>query len=139
MQLSLHLVFAGQCEAAFTFYAQAFGGTDLGFFRYGDSPMAADVGPEWRDKIVHANLTVGGRVLMGADAPGADSDRRAGGFFAFLSCRDEREAERVFAALSDGGRIDMPLQKTFWSPCFGVLVDRFGVPWEITCDAAPAA
>jgi PhnB protein len=132
MQLGLHLTFSGQCEAAFKFYQRTLGGTDLILFKYGDSPLAAQTEPAWRDKIVHANLTVGDRVLMGADAP-AGSYQRPQGFFTFLTCRDAAEAERVFAALAEGGTIHMPPQKTYWSPCFGILVDQFGVPWEITC------
>jgi PhnB protein len=131
MKLSLHLTFAGQCEAAFTFYERLLGGTELLLHRYGDSPPAAELPPDWGGKIVHGSITVGGQVLMGADiAP--ERYRAPQGFFAFLSCRDAAEAERVFAALAEGGAIDMPLQKTFWSPCFGVLVDQFGIPWEIT-------
>lgn len=130
MKLSLHLTFAGQCEAAFKFYERALGGTELLLHRYGDSPAGAELPPDWGGKIVHGSLTVGGQVLMGADVPARY--RAPQGFFAFLSCRDAAEAERVFAALAEGGTIDMPLQKTFWSPCFGVLVDQFGIPWEIT-------
>ena len=135
MQLSLHLTFAGQCEAAFKFYERSLGGKDLILFTYGDSPMAGQVPPDWRAKIVHANLTVGDRVLMGADAL-PEGRERPQGFFAFLSCGDAAEAERVFHALAQGGTITMPLQKTFWSPCFGVLVDQFDIPWEITCEAS---
>ncbi|MDB4969546.1 MAG: hypothetical protein JWN44_5235 [Myxococcales bacterium] len=137
MQLSLHLTFAGQCEAAFEFYQRTLGGADLLLFRYADSPMAEKVPPAWREKIVHANLTVGDRVLMGADVL-PDTHERPQGFFAFLTCRDAAEAERVFGALADGGTIQMAPQKTFWSPCFGVLVDRFSIPWEITCEADAA-
>jgi PhnB protein len=131
MQLGLHLIFAGQCEAAFKFYARVLDGKALTLFRYGDSPAAAEVPPDWRDKLVHAGLTVGDRVLMGADAlPGAY--QRPAGFCAFLTCGDAAEAERVFAALAEGGTIQLPLGKTFWSPCFGVVVDQFAIPWEVT-------
>jgi PhnB protein len=133
MRLSLHLTFAGECEAAFKLYERTFGGKDLILFTYGDSPMAAQVPPDWRGKLVHANLTVGDRVLMGADIL-PEHYQKPRGVFAFLSCRDAAEAERVFHALAEGGTIEMPLQKTYWSPCFGTVVDPFGIPWEITCD-----
>lgn len=133
MQLSVHLTFAGQCEEAFGHYQRLLDGSDLGFFRYGDSPMAAEVPPDWRDKVVHANLTIGGHLLMGADVP-PGRYQPPQGLFVFLRCPDAAEAERVFAAFADGGSVQMPLQKTFWSPSFGVVVDRFGVPWEVSCD-----
>lgn len=135
MQLNLHLTFAGQCEAAFRFYERVLGATDLRLFTYGDSAMAAEVPAHWRAKIVHASLTVGDRELMGADAQ-PERYLAPQGFFTFLACSNASEANRVFQALAEGGTIQMPLQQTFWSPCFGVLTDQFGIPWEITC--APA-
>src|SRR5262245_8295621 len=100
MRLSLHLTFSGQCEEAFKLYERTLGGQELLLFRYGDSPMAEQVPTDWRGKIVHANLTVGDRVLMGADAmPGCHE--RPQGFFTFLSYPDEAEAKRVFHALAE--------------------------------------
>ncbi|HEX8950368.1 MAG TPA: VOC family protein [Polyangia bacterium] len=135
MPLSVHLTFAGECEAAFRFYEQLLGGAGLAMFRWGDSPAAADVAPEWRDKLVHASITVGGHALAGADVPG-DGYERPRGFYLLYAVAARAEAERIFAALADGGEIVMPLAPTFWSPCFGVVVDRFGTPWEITASAA---
>ncbi len=129
MRLGAHLTFGGNCEEAFHFYAERLGGQELTLFKYGATPAAADVPPAWHDKIVHGSVTVGGQVLSGADV----LDHRAPeGWFLLLSVDDRAEAERVFAALSEGGEVRMPLAATFWSPAFGVVIDRFGVPWEIS-------
>jgi PhnB protein len=128
MRIGTHLTFGGQCADAFRFYERLLGGK-LDMLAYGDSPMAAEVAPEERGWIVHATLSVGSAQLMGADVHGHEPAR---GFFALLAADDLNAAERIFAALADGGEVRMPLQKTFWSPAFGVVVDRFGTPWEIT-------
>jgi PhnB protein len=134
MKLTLHLTFVGQCEAALTHYQRVLGGTDLRLFKYAGTPMESQVPSGWGDKIVHGSVAVGDVVLAGADvAP--DGYQRPQGMFALLTCRDEAEATRVFDALAPGGTIQLPLQKTFWAPLFGAVVDRFGVPWEITCAA----
>jgi PhnB protein len=133
-QLSLHLTFDGRCEEAFQYYAQLLG-TKMGYvLRYGDSPMAEETPPDWRSKVIHASLRVGDTLLAGADVLPAQYEPPRG-FYVLLSPVDRETAERVFAALADQGSIRMPLQKTFWSPAFGVLVDRFGIPWEISCEA----
>ena len=132
MKLSIHLTYSGQCEAAFRFYERCLDGTIVTMLRYGDSPMAKHVPPEWREKIVHASLTVGGHVLAGADLLPKDFASPQG-FFALLDIDDPSDAERVFHALSENGTVRMPIQKTFWASRFGVLVDQFGIPWEINC------
>ncbi|HEY8076320.1 MAG TPA: VOC family protein [Labilithrix sp.] len=133
MTLSTHLVFSGQCEAAFRFYADVLGGTLGPMLTYGASPAGAEVPPEWREKIVHGSIRIGGMNLAGADV-GPDRYAKAQGFFLLHSVADRVEAERVFARLAEGGEVKMPLQKTFWSPAFGVVIDRFGVPWEVSCE-----
>jgi PhnB protein len=120
MRLGPHLVFNGDCEAAFRFYEERLGGTELSLFRYGD---------EWPGKIVHGSVTVAGAHLSGADVK--DGEKKQG-FFLLLAVDGVAEAERLFQTLAEGGTIQMPLQKTFWSPAFGVVIDRFGVPWEIS-------
>jgi PhnB protein len=132
MQASLHLTFNGQCEAAFTFYEQMLGGKLGPMLRYGDSPAASDVPSEWRDKIVHGSITVGGVTLAGADVR-PEQYKKPQGFFVLLNIADVTEATRMFESLAQNGVIHMPMQKTFWSPGFGVVVDSFGVPWEISC------
>jgi PhnB protein len=137
MQVSFHLVFAGQCEAAFQFYERALGGRIANILTYGHSPMAEQVQPEWRDKIVHATFAVGETVLAGADVL-PDKYVRPQGFYVLLGVNDEMDAERIFSALAENGEVHMAIQKTFWSQRFGVLTDQFGIPWEINCEQAPA-
>jgi len=135
MQLSPHLHFNGQCETAFTYYAQHLGGVIATMMTYAATPGAQQVPPEWRNKIMHATLTLGDKVLMGCDAP-PDRYDTPKGFSVVLGIKEPEEAERVFKALSDGGTAKMALQETFWAVRFGMLVDRFGIPWMINCGQA---
>jgi PhnB protein len=133
MRVEPHLTFRGDCEQAFRFYERLFGGR-LVVMSYGSSPAASTVPEGWRSKVVHATLTLpDGNALLGADVL-PEQFERPQGMYVFLALRDASEAERVFAALADGGSVRMPLQKTFWSPSFGAVVDRFGTPWEITVE-----
>ena len=142
MKLSpqLSLSFDGQCEAAFRCYERCLNGTITFMLRWGDSPAAAEVPSSWYANIYHATLSVGGFVLIGSDLP-ADRYEPPRGFELVLQMDDPSAADRVFEALADGGTIQMPLQQTFWASRFGVLVDRFGIRWSITCEGAiePAA
>ncbi len=135
MQLNAHLSFNGQCETAFKFYAQCLGGKIAFMGTYAGTPMAEQVPPEWRQKIVHASLTVGEQVLMGCDTPPGQYDKPKG-FSMTIGVKEPAEAERVFKALAKGGTVSMPMQKTFWSAGFGMLVDKFGIPWMINCEQA---
>ena len=136
MKFQAHLTFDGECEAAFRFYAGCFGGTIVTMLTYGQSPMASEVPPEWHGKILHATLAVDGETLAGVDLlPG--SYHRPQGYFVILELSGVVEAETIFAALSEGGSVLMPLQPTFWAERFGVVTDRFGTPWEINCGAPP--
>jgi PhnB protein len=137
MQVSFHLVFGGQCEAAFQFYERALGGKIVSILTYGNSPTAEQVPPEWRGKIVHASFAVGETVLAGADVL-PEKYVRPQGFYVLLGVNDAMDAERIFSALAENGEVHMALQKTFWSARFGVLTDQFGIPWEINCEQAPA-
>jgi PhnB protein len=132
MQVRAHLVFDGQCEAAFRTYEQLLGGELVTLLKYADTPMAGSVDARARDRIVHATLRVGDQELLGADVPPGGNFESPRGIFVLLSLGDLAEARRVFDALSEGGTVVMPLEKTFWSPGFGVVTDRFGTPWEIT-------
>jgi PhnB protein len=135
MHLSPHLTFNGQCEEAFKFYEGCLGGKIVMLLRYGDSPMAEQVPLEWRGKVVHATLTVGDKVLLGADIL-PEQYQPPRGFFILLGPEVPAEAERIFHALAENGSVQIPLQKVFWSPAFGALVDQFGIPWEISCRQA---
>ena len=135
MQLNPYLTFNGKCEAAFKFYEQCLRGKIEIMMTHGDSPMAQQVPSEWRNKIIHARLTVGDNVLMGSDAP-PERYEEMKGFSVSLSVDDPAEAERIFNALTANGTVRMPLQKTFWAVRFGMLVDQFGVPWMVNCEQA---
>ena len=136
MRTSLHLTFSGNCEEAFTFYAQTLGGKVDTMLRYGKSPEAAKTSPDWLDKIVHGNMTIGYTTIQGADVL-PEQYERPQGFYVLLDVDDVAAGERCFRALSTGGLVRMALQQTFWSPAFGALVDRFGIPWEVNCASAP--
>src|SRR2546425_9939342 len=133
MKLSTHLTFNGQCEAAFNFYKKCLGDTIVTMLTWGNSALADQVSSEWREKILHATMAVGDSVLMGADIPDA---KVPNGFFVTITVNTPEEAEQIFSALAEKGEIQMPIQKTFWSPRFGVVVDQFGIPWEIQCEQA---
>ncbi len=130
MQLSVHLNFDGQCAAAFRMYQRLLGGKLGTLMTYGESPVAGKVPVDWRDRIVHATLSLDGMELMGADvAP--ESYTTPQGFAVVLNIPDVERARVLFGSLAEGGTLRLPFQKTFWSPGYGLLVDRYGVPWEI--------
>ncbi len=131
MEVTPHLMFCGQCEEAFRFYERVLGGKNVTMLTYGDSPMAEQVPLEWRGKIVHASMTVAGGALTGADVL-PEQYERPQGFYVLLGIDQATDAERVFSSLAENGVVRMPIQQTFWSARFGVLVDRFGIPWEVT-------
>jgi PhnB protein len=133
MQMNPYLSFNRQCEAAFKFYAECLGGQPGALFRYAGTPMANDVPADWQDKVMHASITIGGQELMGGDvAP--DHYEEPKGFSLSLQIKSTTEAERIFHELARDGRVVMPLEQTFWAARFGMLVDRFGIPWLINCE-----
>jgi len=97
--------------------------------------MADQVPPAWRDRIIHATLKVGDTLLMGSDAP-AEHYQKPQGLYVSLSVATPADADRIFNALAEKGTVQMAVQTTFWSPRFGMLVDRFGIPWMVNCDQA---
>jgi PhnB protein len=135
MQINPYLSFKGDCEAAFGFYERCFGGKIGSIVRYAGSPMSAQVPPDWQDKVMHGSVTVAGHELMGDDvAP--DQYEAPTGFALTVALKSTSEAERVFRELSEGGRVTVPLERTFWAARFGAVVDRFGIPWIINCEGA---
>jgi PhnB protein len=132
MQLSSYLLFDGQCEAAFKFYEQVLGGRIEGMTTHAGTPAEEHVPVEWRDKILHARMTVGDSVLLASDAPPGRYDQPQG-FSVSIQLKDVAEGERIFNALAVGGKVQMPFQSTFWSPGFGMCVDRFDIPWMVNC------
>ena len=133
MQLNPYLSFSGQCEAAFKFYAEALGGQVLMTLTYGETPMSDQTPADWRGKIAHTRMSVGGTMLMGSDSP-PDRVEPMKGVTIALGVDEPAEAERVFDALAAGGTVTMPIQETFWAHRFGMLTDRFGTPWMINCE-----
>jgi PhnB protein len=135
MQLNAYLVFNGQCEAAFKFYEQVLRGKILGMFTHAGTPAAEHVPPEWLNKIMHVTLKVGDSVLMGSDAP-PDRYKKPEGFTVNIALNDVAEAERIFHALAENGTVGMPIQQTFWAERWGMLTDRYGIPWMVNCEGS---
>lgn len=127
-----YLFFAGRCDAALEYYRQHLGAEIGMIMRFNQSPGPAECPlPEnWGEKIMHASFTIGSSRIMGSD--GMFEEMPKNGHCMSLTMPDEAEAQRAFAALADGGEVSMPLGKTFWSPCFGMVKDRFGIDWMVT-------
>ena len=128
MKLQTYVNFAGTCAEAFRFYEKHLGGKIGMLMTHGQAPDQSQVKPEWRDAVLHARITIGGTELMGADVPTAQPMRSA---YLSLGVDSDGEAERIFAALKDGGEVFMPLAETFFATRFGQLRDRFGITWMI--------
>jgi len=129
-----YLFFDGRCDEAVGFYREALGAEVTMLMRFKDSPDPAMAPPGSADKVMHAALRIGETTLLASD--GRCQGRASfAGFALSLTVSDEAEAERLFAALGKGGEVRMPLSKTFFSPRFGMLADRFGVSWMV-CVAA---
>jgi len=135
MQLNTYLHFNGQCEEAFKFYEQCLGGKIEAMVSHEETPFANQVPTERRRQIVHARLLVDGQVLMGMDPP-PDRYQKPHGFNVNIGVKDPAEAERIFNALSQNGTVTMQFGETFFAVRFGMLVDRFGIPWMINCEKA---
>lgn len=133
MQLQPYLFFNGRCEEAIEFYRKALGAEVEMLMRYNESPDPPPPGvtpPGWENKVMHASLRIGGAMLMASDGCG-EGPPSFQGFSLSLSVPDEATADRLFAALGDGGQVQMPLGTTFFSPRFGMVADRYGVSWMI--------
>ncbi len=135
MQLNTYLSFKDNARQALEFYAQALGGKITMLMTMGESPMAADIPAEFHGAIMHGCLQLGDRLLMAADTPpGCGEFEGNKGFSLSLTVNTPAEGQRLFAALSEGGQVTMPLAETFWSPSFGMLVDQFGIAWMVNCE-----
>lgn len=136
--IQVYLFFNGNCEEAVGFYRKALGAEVQMTMRYKeapDKPPPGVVPSGYDEKIMHTSFQIGETTIMASDGCSTEK-RNFNGFSLSLSVADEREANRAFAALADGGKVTMPLGKTFWSPCFGMLEDRFGVGWMISVTPA---
>jgi PhnB protein len=128
-------MFDGTCEEAFRFYQQLLGGTLQTMLTYGDSAMANQTPEHLRKRILHATLVGDTCELLGADVMPQDYQRPAG-YAVVLSLAGIDRAREIFTQLSAGGEVRFAFEPTFWSPGFGFVVDRFGTPWEVNCEAA---
>ena len=127
-----YLFFGGRCEEALNFYRSALGAEVQMLMRFKDSPeQHSGSPPGFDDKVMHASFQLGETTLMASDGR-CEGEQKFEGFSLSITVPDESEADRVFAALAEGGQVTMPLSKTFWAPKFGMLEDRFGVGWMIS-------
>jgi PhnB protein len=133
MTVSPYLSFKGDCEAAFQFYQTTLDGKLGDLFRYDGSPMEAQVPADWKNKIMHGSVTFAGQTLMGADTNPAQYETPKG-FSLALHMTSVAEAERIYRAFAHGGKLIVPLDKTFWAERFGMVTDRFGITWAINCE-----
>jgi PhnB protein len=136
--VQVYLFFAGRCEEALEFYRTAIGAAVEMVMKHKDSPDAPPPGmlsPGWENKVMHTSFRIGDTVVMASD--GCGPGETFSGFSLSLSLPTEAEAQRAFAALASGGAVQMPPTKTFWSPCFGMLTDKFGVRWMVTVLPTP--
>lgn len=127
-----YLFFAGRCEEAIEFYKAALGAETEMLMRFSESPDAPPPGavPDgYGDKIMHATLKIGNTKVLVSD--GCEADKGYEGFSLAIQLASEEDAEKAFSALAEGGQVTMPLSKTFWSPKFGMLTDKFGIGWMV--------
>ena len=129
MSLSFHIDYNGQCEEAFKFYAEHLGGTIGTMLRVRDAPLPVS-STSHGDKIVHANIRIDGVELAGADVDPISYEKPKG-FYVLLGVDSEAKVRSFFDALKTDGHVVLAPQRTFWSPCYAIVVDRFGVPWKI--------
>jgi len=129
MKINTYLNHGGNCEEAFKFYEQHLGAKIINFFRWSQMPEAEkNTPPGFENAVLHGHLAIGDTFLMAADVPGAQPMRSA---YLSLSVSNSEEAERIYAALADGGEVFMKMKETFFAFCFGQLRDRFGINWMI--------
>jgi len=135
MDINPHLNFNGQCKEAFEFYETVLDGKIRFSMTWGEMPGGAadQFPPETHNLIMHIALVVDGQTIMGADSPpGRYTEPK--GITVSITVNDKSDAEKIFNALSDGGKINMPFSQTFWSPGFGMCVDRYGIPWMVNTE-----
>jgi PhnB protein len=136
MQIEAYLTFNGNCEEALDFYAQCLGGKAVALMRFEGSPMDnAQLPAGWKNKVMHATFESEGARFMASDGmPGAPAPVYGGFAMSVYVPKDKARAQRVFDALAQGGQVTMPFAPPFWGGTFGMLTDRFGVPWMVSCD-----
>jgi len=130
MQVQPYLFFDGRCDEALDFYKRAIGADVKMVMRFKDSPDKGMCAPENADKVMHAQFRVGDTTIMSSDGRNTGKPKFEG-FALSIEAKNEADADKKFAALSEGGQVTMPLAKTFFSPRFGMVADKFGVHWMI--------
>ncbi len=130
MKLYTYLNYGGNCQQAFRFYEQHLGGKITMMMTHGQQPNAQNVSPEWKNAILHARMTLGETELLGADVP-PDRFQPMRSAYLSLIVGSRDEAERIYALLSEGGQIFMPMEETFFAIRFAMLRDKFGTSWMI--------
>jgi PhnB protein len=130
MQVQPYLSFEGRCEEAVEFYRKALGAEVTMLMRFKESPDTYTCAPGTEDKVMHMSFRIGDATLMASDGR-CTGQPNFQGISLSLTAPSDAEAERLFASLADGGQVQMPLTKTFFSSRFGMVADRFGVPWMI--------
>ena len=138
MKVQAYLSFSGRCEEALEFYKKSIGAEVTSLMRWKESPDAAMKGPPgYEEKVMNAAFRIGETQLMADDGMG-EKTAEFKGMTLCIEVVDDAEAKRVFAALGEGGKVTMPLAKTFWTSSFGMLTDKFGVPWMVNVETAAA-
>ncbi|MGE5425477.1 MAG: VOC family protein [Bacillota bacterium] len=136
MKINPYLNFEGKAEEAFEFYKSVFGGEFSRIQRYSETPEAGEVKKEDQNKIMHVSLPVGDAILMASDSVDSMGQKLLTGNNISLSIDtgSKEEADQLFKALSEGGKVDMPMDNSFWGSYFGMATDRFGIHWMISWD-----
>lgn len=133
MKVTPYLFFQGTCAEALKFYEKTLGAKTEFVMHYKDMPGDMPHSDELKQKIAHVRFKIGDDVIMASDSP-PERFNKPQGFDISLSIEKPEEADRIFAALSEGGTVQMPIAETFWAHRFGALVDKFGTPWMINCE-----
>jgi PhnB protein len=135
MPIQPYLFFNGRCDEAIEFYQKALGAEVMMLMRFKQMPDQSMVRPETAEKVMHARLRIGDAIVLASDGMCTGEQQKFEGFSLTLSTSSAEEVDRAFNALAEGGQVRMPLDKTFFSPCFGMLTDKFGVGWIILVEA----
>ena len=135
MQIENYLFFNGNCEEALGFYAKALGGQVKDLMRYEGTPMEAEMPPEFKRKVMHSNFEAEGARFMASDSmPGMPPPQYGGVSMSVYIEKDKAKAQKIFDALAQGGKVTMPFEPPFWGGTFGMLTDKFGVPWMVSTE-----
>lgn len=133
LKLNPYLSFNGNAREAFEFYAKVLRGKIVMMLKNGETPMRDEMPAETHDRIAHTRLVIGDQVLMASDAM-CESQVDTKGMTVSLVIDTPAEAERIYKELGEGGKVTMPLAETFWAHRFGMLTDKFGIPWMVNCE-----